>query len=166
MEFIYTAGVGNYSENDKKNIMKIQQERQENREHNNEKLEQRAKEKREKILNQRNDLESFDFNQELVPYGRQFQNRIQQQLEDFIPSFAYYIKNFSTIVKCICCRSFPKYTSNGLCKLCNYYIQMGYYDRIINESYQPTSKLPVQIIFLEQFILQHIFQFPSFRLYQ
>ncbi|CAB5353409.1 unnamed protein product [Rhizophagus irregularis] len=146
-------------------LKKIQEERQANRERNNEKLAQKTKEKGEKILNQRNELESFDFSQELVPYGRQFQKRIQQY-EEFTPSFACYIKNFSTTVKCICCRSFPKYTSSGLCKLCNYYIQMGYHDRIINESYQPTSKLPVQIIPPDQFILQHIFQFSSFRLYQ
>ncbi|CAB5216519.1 unnamed protein product, partial [Rhizophagus irregularis] len=165
LEFIYTVGVGSYSENDIINIRKIQEERQANRERNNEKLAQKTKEKGEKILNQRNELESFDFSQELVPYGRQFQKRIQQY-EEFTPSFACYIKNFSTTVKCICCRSFPKYTSSGLCKLCNYYIQMGYHDRIINESYQPTSKLPVQIIPPDQFILQHIFQFSSFRLYQ
>ncbi|UZO20938.1 uncharacterized protein OCT59_013347 [Rhizophagus irregularis] len=134
LEFIYTVGVGSYSENDIINIRKIQEERQANRERNNEKLAQKTKEKGEKILNQRNELESFDFSQELVPYGRQFQKRIQQY-EEFTPSFACYIKNFSTTVKCICCRSFPKYTSSGLCKL-------------------------------YQFILQHIFQFSSFRLYQ
>ncbi|PKC04829.1 P-loop containing nucleoside triphosphate hydrolase protein [Rhizophagus irregularis] len=85
-------------------------------------IEKRNQTKAEKIINQKKNLETFDFTQDLVPYGRQVYKEINKS--KFIPSFANLVPSFKTsCLKCIGYQSFAKKYSSGLCNLCGFLLK-------------------------------------------
>ncbi|PKC54543.1 P-loop containing nucleoside triphosphate hydrolase protein [Rhizophagus irregularis] len=85
-------------------------------------IEKRNQTKAEKIINQKKNLETFDFTQDLVPYGRQVYKELNKS--KFIPSFANLVPSFKTsCLKCIGYQSFAKKYSSGLCNLCGFLLK-------------------------------------------
>ncbi|CAG8512166.1 10829_t:CDS:10, partial [Diversispora eburnea] len=62
-----------------------------------------------------NELDSFDWDQELIAYGKKTQEQIGSN--SFQPSFSTLIPDFNEKNKCIACHSFPKCTARGLCQI-------------------------------------------------
>ncbi len=57
----------------------------------------------------------------------------------FYPSFAKLITDFDVIIKCQACSAFRKKTVAGLCSLCSFYILAGWWERLLNKNYIPSS---------------------------
>ena len=85
----------------------------------------------------------------------------------FCPSFANLVYEFHDISnKCIGCQSFPKKFPNGYCKVCNFWNDLGFIQRIPkirvqivdNKSSIPSHQIPD----LNQ-MLKQIFGFENFR---
>ncbi|CAG8676031.1 38602_t:CDS:10, partial [Gigaspora margarita] len=130
------------------NISKIQEQREYRRTANIVKIETRNQTHAQKIINQKACLSSFNFGQDLVPYGQ----IIQQSLKNvqFHPSFATKIPNFETIIKCNSCQSFPIRYSNGLCL-------------ISNQAYQKINDIPNSKNIMLNAIISEVFGFTKFR---
>ncbi|CAG8548196.1 17214_t:CDS:10 [Funneliformis caledonium] len=86
-------------------------------EKNQKEITQRNEEREKKIEEQKNQTETFDFDQDLIPYGKNVKLKIETQ--EFIPSFSHLIHDFMFLLKCHACLSFSKYSSTGLCKISN-----------------------------------------------
>ncbi|CAB4422451.1 unnamed protein product [Rhizophagus irregularis] len=145
------------------NITKIEKERDQQRINNVGRIEKRNAERALALQNIREDLDSFDWNQELVSYGKKTQQQIDSN--SFCPSFATHIPDFNETTKCVACHAFPKCTARGLCRVCRFYVDNGLKDQIIDKNYQPKNEIP-QNIDLEtmcESALSGIFQFSEFR---
>ncbi|CAG8565012.1 693_t:CDS:2 [Funneliformis caledonium] len=70
-----------------------------------------------KLKNRKKQTEMFDFDQDLVSYRKNVKLNIETQ--EFIPSFSHLIHDFTSLLKCHACLSFPKYSSISLCKIPN-----------------------------------------------
>ncbi|CAB4422880.1 unnamed protein product [Rhizophagus irregularis] len=111
-----------FSLQDENNLLKIWKHRDQKRKSNIMAIEKRNQTRAEKIINQKKNLETFDFTQDLVPYGRQVHEEINKS--KFIPSFANLVPSFKTsCLKCIGCQSFAKKYSSGLCNLCGFLLK-------------------------------------------
>ncbi|CAG8714850.1 19513_t:CDS:2, partial [Dentiscutata erythropus] len=115
-----------------------------------------------KITQQKNQLQDFDWSQDLVPYGKSVQDNIIKYT--FRPSFSDIIPNFDSFILCEGCGSFPKrFPEQGLCKLCGFYWNHELSHFIINPKFhsakgksltQPKLNM-IEIVLLEVFNLQH-----------
>nr|CAG8667423.1 2998_t:CDS:2 [Entrophospora candida] len=90
--------------------------------------------KEQKIMQQNQELISFDFDQDLMPYGKEFQRKVASI--EYKPSFAHLIHDFNTISRCLACHSFPKVSSSGLCHACNFYLKHNMHNRFPDKSFQ------------------------------
>ncbi|CAH1768507.1 289_t:CDS:2, partial [Entrophospora sp. SA101] len=146
--------------------------------HNNEMIEEGRDKQQIRNLNQitkhnaeralelqslREDLNFFDWDQELVSYGRKAQEQINSNI--FHPSFASHITDFDETTKCLACHSFPKCTARGLCKLCRFYVDNGLKSQIVDKNYQSkievSEKIDLETMY--ESALNGIFGFSDFR---
>ncbi|CAB5366473.1 unnamed protein product [Rhizophagus irregularis] len=93
------------------NITKIEKERDQQRINNVGRIEKHNAERALALQNIREDLDSFDWNQELVSYGKKTQQQIDSN--SFCPSFATHIPDFNETTKCVACHAFPKCTARA-----------------------------------------------------
>ncbi|RHZ59174.1 hypothetical protein Glove_365g52 [Diversispora epigaea] len=103
------------SHQDLLNISKIKKEHDQHRINNIGRIEKRNAERAFTLQNLRNELDSFDWDQELVAYSKKTQEQIGSN--SFQPSFSTLIPDFNEKTKCIACHSFPKCTARGLCRI-------------------------------------------------
>ena len=79
----------------------------------------------------------------MIPYKFKAEERFQ--IESFYPSFASLIFDFEVLIKCQGCGVFDKKSALGLCGLCNFYVQMGFWNRLQKrKTYQPSIEFPSQ----------------------
>ncbi|CAB4475362.1 unnamed protein product [Rhizophagus irregularis] len=158
------AELDTFSENDVQNIEHIAGRRELQRQRNHQDMDTQKAAKVAKIVQQKKNLEMFDFDQSLVPYGQK--TRVELESKTFCPSFADLIDGFYDVSnKCIGCQSFPKQFPNGYCKICNLWNDLGFIQRIPENKVQITDdKLPFSkhIPDLNQ-ILKQVFGFSNFR---
>ncbi|RIB20126.1 hypothetical protein C2G38_2180084 [Gigaspora rosea] len=128
-----TGNFQEFSEQDLINIRKIYKQREEKCQVNINQIKQRNQKRAEKIIAQKNELRGFDYSQNLVPYGKHIKDQIK--IHQFKLSFAYLIPNWTTLIKCEGCYSFPKRFPNGLCVLCGFYFKNDLLSQIPNELY-------------------------------
>ncbi|CAB5373721.1 unnamed protein product [Rhizophagus irregularis] len=136
------AELDTFSENDVQNIEHIAGRRELQRQRNHQDMDTQKAAKVAKIVQQKKNLEMFDFDQSLVPYGQK--TRVELESKTFCPSFADLIDGFYDVSnKCIGCQSFPKQFPNGYCKICNLWNDLGFIQRIPENKVQITDdKLP------------------------
>ena len=136
------------------NLEKICGGRNKKREQTVEKIQQNNASKWQRINEMEQTLTGFDFGQDLIPYGI----KLQKQLEthQFCPSFAEHIYNFDAIIKCCCCQAFPKYSAEGLCKMCYFYYIHNLYDQFPNRIFTITKNPPLTLLDQEQVAQQLI----------
>ncbi|RHZ83721.1 hypothetical protein Glove_88g115 [Diversispora epigaea] len=151
------------SSQDLLNITKIEKERDQERVKNIGRIEKRNTERVLALQNLRDDLDSFDWNQELVTYGKKTQEQID--FSSFQLLFSIYIPDFNEITKCIGCHAFPKITARGLCRVCRFYIDNGLKNQIIDKNYKLKNEVSENIDLESKckFALERIFQFSKFR---
>ncbi|CAJ0823483.1 5155_t:CDS:2, partial [Entrophospora sp. SA101] len=128
------AGLEALTSEDIANINKIANARDSQRTINRTKIRDRNRERSEKIMQQNQELISFDFDQDLMPYGKEFQRKVASI--EYKPSFAHLIHDFNTISRCLACHSFPKVSSSGLCHACNFYLKHNMHNRFPDKSFQ------------------------------
>ena len=128
------AGLDDLTFEDIENIKKIANTRDSQRARNVERIQERNRERSERIMQQNQELISFDFDQDLILYGKEFQRKMTSF--EYKPSFAHLIHDFNTISKCLACHSFPKASSSGLCRTCNFYLKHNMYNRFPDKSFQ------------------------------
>nr|CAG8570738.1 4392_t:CDS:2 [Entrophospora candida] len=123
------------------NLEKICDGRNKKHEQTVKKVQQNNASKWQRINQIEKTLTGFDFEQDLIPYGV----KLQKQLEahQFHPSFAEHICNFDAIIKCCCCQSFPKYSAEGLCKICYFYYIHNLHDQFSNKNFTITKTTPL-----------------------
>ncbi|CAB4493376.1 unnamed protein product [Rhizophagus irregularis] len=132
------AKVNKFSVNDQYNISKLTRERQSQMNRNRNAIDKRNQELAKNYANDRQELQGFDFSQELIPYKYKAEERIRSN--SFYPSFAKLIPDFDVIIKCQGCSAFRKKTVSGLCSLCSFYISAGWWDCLLNKNYTPSSE--------------------------
>jgi len=160
-------GLSFLSENDIENIEKIALTHDVQRSRNLKNIHARNIERENKIMEQRQQLEAFNYDQDLVPYGMKFSEIIQEG--KFKPSFAHLIQDFEMINRCISCASFPKSSSAGLCKTCIFYSENNMYHNLpltleINQlSTMELSQNTTNQRNLIQSALSTIYHYPKFR---
>ena len=69
------------------------------------------------------------------------------------------------IVKCIACHAFAKKSARGLCGVCSFYVDVGLWERIVNDKYIPKGLQP-ELPGIEKLIplaAKKIFGFENFR---
>ncbi|CAG8660723.1 18191_t:CDS:10 [Rhizophagus irregularis] len=132
------AKVNKFSVNDQYNISKLTRERQSQMNCNRNAIDKRNQELAKNYANDRQELQGFDFSQELIPYKYKAEKRIRSN--SFYPSFAKLIPDFDVIIKCQGCSAFRKKTVSGLCSLCSFYISAGWWDCLLNKNYTPSSE--------------------------
>ncbi|CAJ0758063.1 7662_t:CDS:2, partial [Entrophospora sp. SA101] len=104
------------------NIAKIEEGRDKQWIRNLNQITKRNSERALELQSLRVDLNFFDWDQELVSYGRKAQEQINSNI--FHPSFASHITDFDETTKCLACHSFPKCTARGdpmpeVCMVCD-----------------------------------------------
>ncbi|UZO26693.1 uncharacterized protein OCT59_018907 [Rhizophagus irregularis] len=92
-------------------------------------------ERGKKIKEQKTNLETFDWDKDFVPYGRNVQEKIKAK--EFEPTFAKHILDFEKIQKCLACKAFPKYSPLGLCRYHEFCFKYGWYQEFPNKQYIP-----------------------------
>ncbi|GBB99624.1 hypothetical protein RclHR1_35890001 [Rhizophagus clarus] len=157
------ASNASLSHQDLLNIAKIEKERNQQRINNVGRIEKRNAEHALTLQNLHKDLDSFNWNQELVSYRKKAQYQIDSN--SFCPSFAIHIPDFNEITKCIACHAFPKCTARDLCRVCRFYVDNGLKNQIIDKNYQPKNEVPenVNLDMMCESALDGIFQFSEFR---
>ncbi|UZN99576.1 uncharacterized protein OCT59_000843 [Rhizophagus irregularis] len=132
------AKVNKFSTNDQYNISKLVRQRQGQLHHNRNVIDKRNQERAVNYANDQQELQGFDFSQELIPYKYKAEERIRAN--SFYPSFAKLITDFNVIIKCQGCSSFRKKTVSGLCSLCSFYVLAGWWERLLNKNYTPSGE--------------------------
>ncbi|CAH1768235.1 11801_t:CDS:2, partial [Entrophospora sp. SA101] len=102
------AGLEDLTFEDIENIKKIANTQDSQRARNVERIQERNRERSERIMQQNQELISFDFDQDLILYGKEFQRKM----------------------------IFPKASSSGLCRACNFYLKHNMYNRFPDKSLQ------------------------------
>ncbi|EXX53255.1 Sgs1p [Rhizophagus irregularis DAOM 197198w] len=127
-----------FSSHDQHNISKFTGERQSELNRSRNIITKRNQERATKYANERQELQGFDFSQELIPYKYKAEERIRANA--FYPSFGKLIADFDVIIKCQGCSAFRKKTVTGLCSLCSFYVLAGWWERLLNKNYVPAIK--------------------------
>ncbi|CAB4441893.1 unnamed protein product [Rhizophagus irregularis] len=127
-----------FSSHDQHNVSKFVGRRQSQLCHNRNVIDKRNQERSANYANERQELQGFDFSQELIPYKCQAEERIRANA--FYPSFAKLILDFDVIIKCQGCSAFRKKTVAGLCSLCSFYVLIGWWERLLNKNYIPVGE--------------------------
>uniref|UniRef100_U9UC53 DNA 3'-5' helicase n=1 Tax=Rhizophagus irregularis (strain DAOM 181602 / DAOM 197198 / MUCL 43194) TaxID=747089 RepID=U9UC53_RHIID len=160
-------GLTVFSEIDILNIEHISGGRESQRQRNQQDLQIKSAAKVAKIAQQKKNLDTFDFDQSLVPYGQK--TRIALESKTFCSSFTGLICELLDISnKCISCQSFPKEFPNGYCKICNFWNYLGFTQRIPEINVQMANNEPNQLLISNKIpelnqILKQVFGFSSFR---
>nr|CAG8472815.1 410_t:CDS:10 [Entrophospora candida] len=106
---------------------------------------------------------SIQRGKDFVPYGRSVQEKIKAL--EFEPSFAKHILDFTKILKCQACHAFKKNGALGLCCLCEYYLNYGLYDQLLDKGYKYEGHLikhpPKNLNY--QDVLTSVFGFDGFQ---
>ncbi|CAB4494122.1 unnamed protein product [Rhizophagus irregularis] len=100
---------------------------------------------------------------ELVSYKSKAPEQIRKDL--FWPSFGELLRDFDVIVKCIACHAFAKKSARGLCGVCSFYVDVGLWERIVNDKYIPKGLQP-ELPGIDKLIplaAKKIFGFENFR---
>ncbi|CAB4410951.1 unnamed protein product [Rhizophagus irregularis] len=127
-----------FSSHDQHNISKFTGERQSELNRSRNIITKRNQERATKYANERQELQGFDFSQELIPYKYKAEERIRANA--FYLSFGKLIADFDVIIKCQGCSAFRKKTVTGLCSLCSFYVLADWWERLLNKNYVPAIK--------------------------
>ncbi|GES81564.1 DNA helicase RecQ [Rhizophagus clarus] len=156
--------VSDLSVKDYINLKKMLDVRQQQRQKNQKEITQCNEERGKKIDEQKKQTETFDFDQDLVPYGKNVKFEIETH--KFIPSFSHLIRDFISLLKCHACLSFPKYSSIGLCKVYYFYLYSGLQNQFPNRKYTLPFEIPNAEISIEKkidMVVNQVFEFSGYR---
>nr|CAG8614296.1 5991_t:CDS:2 [Entrophospora candida] len=140
----------------------IQQQRNRKRSQNVAVITERNEACIKKVMDKKENLKSFDFSKDLIPYGHIMQEKMKNT--KFRLSFSFLIYNFDSLVKCQGCHSFPKwFTKNGFCVVCEFNFQHGYSKLIPNNQFHDNTPHTMEIEVLVDDLCREVFGFTKYR---